>query len=483
MLTRFKYFLRIDYSKKYIALALIIISSFSCRKFLEVDAPVASINEKNIYENDETAASVLTGIYTKISNVGSSSASLLSQGLLTGLSGDELILYDESGNANYTQYFQNSLSANTLGTFYDYWTSIYPVIFYVNSAIDGLNNSKALSKAVREQLLGEAKFLRAYCYFYLVNFYGDVPLVLSSDYNLNYSLSRTDRQRVWDQVKIDLNDAVKLLNNDYVDNTTQKKTLERVRPNKWVAKSLLSRVYLYNNEYASAEEQASEVINNSSLYQLTGLKDVFLKNSTEAIWQIPSVFSGVNTNDGRLFIIPETGFDADHPVYLSNRLLNSFEMRDKRRAEWVDSIILNSNAYYYAYKYKVGAVDQPITEYQMIFRLAEQYLIRAEARVNEGNLSGAMEDLNKIRNRAGLSSLSITDESLAIDTILHERQIELFTESAHRWLDLKRSNMIDKVMPAVTLEKGGSWNANWQYYPILTSELRVSPNISQNMGY
>lgn len=475
---------KIDRSKYLMVLYLILISCLSCKKFIEVDTPITSINEGNIYESDETAPSVLTGIYTKISNAGTAvAANLISQGLLTGLASDELSLYDISADDNYTQFFQNSLSANTLGSSFDYWSTIYPIIFNANAAIDGLNASKKLSASVKNQLLGEAKFLRAYCYFYLTNFYGDVPLALSTDYNINYALSRSDQQKVWDQIILDLNDSMKLLNDGYVDNTALNQTSERIRPNKFVAKALLSRVYLYTRQYALSEAQATDVINNTSLYQLTDLDNVFLRNSNEAIWQLPSVYAGVNTYDGRTFIIPETGFDGDHPVSLSRNLYAVFEKADKRKSSWVASVVLDTTTYYYPYKYKVGVVGEPVTEYQMIFRLGEQYLIRAEARANEGNLPGAMEDLNAIRSRAGLSALNIADKNKVVDTILHERRVELFTEGAHRWFDLKRTNTINNVMTSVTKEKGGIWSANWQYYPIIVSELQLSPNVSQTTGY
>jgi hypothetical protein len=70
----------------------------------------------------------------------------------------------------------------------------------------------------------------------------------------------------------------------------------------------------------------------------------------------------------------------------------------------------------------------------MVLRLAEQYLIRAEARAHQGNLTGAKDDLDKIRNRAGLEGIPITNTQAMLDAIAHERQVELFTEWGHRWL-------------------------------------------------
>jgi hypothetical protein len=67
--------------------------------------------------------------------------------------------------------------------------------------------------------------------------------------------------------------------------------------------------------------------------------------------------------------------------------------------------------------------------------------------------------------------------------ILHERQVELFTEQGHRWIDMKRMGVINNIMPAVATEKGGTWNSNWQWYPIPLTQIRLDPNITQNTGY
>jgi len=119
--------------------------------------------------------------------------------------------------------------------------------------------------------------------------------------------------------------------------------------------------------------------------------------------------------------------------------------------------------------------------------LGEQCLIRAEARAQQGNLNGAISDLDIIRKRAGLPLIANTNpgisQSVLLTAILHERQVELFTEWGHRWLDLKRTNNVDGVMNTVTTQKGGTWNSDWQWYPITLSELQTAPNLVQNEGY
>ena len=123
------------------------------------------------------------------------------------------------------------------------------------------------------------------------------------------------------------------------------------------------------------------------------------------------------------------------------------------------------------------------TEYYMVLRLAEQYLIRAEAEAHgAGNgLSGAVSDLNIIRYRAGLPDYAgAILQSPILSAIAHENQIEFFAEWGHRWLDLKRTGQATTVLSA---NKGFAVSSNSLLYPIPVSELKTDPNLTQNSGY
>ncbi len=119
----------------------------------------------------------------------------------------------------------------------------------------------------------------------------------------------------------------------------------------------------------------------------------------------------------------------------------------------------------------------------MMLRLGEQYLIRSEARTQQDNLPGALADLNAIRLRAGLANTEATTKEEILASLLHERQVELFTESGHRWLDLKRTGTIDNIMPLITTEKGGIWQTTDQLYPIPADDIQRNKNLIQNSGY
>jgi hypothetical protein len=472
----------------YFTLVLLIFSS--CKKFIDVEPPVTRITGESAFNSDATASAVLTGLYTDISGTTIASPNKFRfLSLYAGLSSDELTLWQGISDNLGVRYYRNSLvSSSALSIGGELWRSCYPYIFICNSAIEGLDKSTLLSPVVKQQLMGEAKFMRALFYFYLVNLYGDCPMPLTTDPGINSNLPRTSVSDIYLQIIADLKEAQNLLSSQYLDASLLKTTAERVRPTKWAATALLARVYLYKGDWANAELEASYVINNSSLYVIEPLNNVFKKNNKEAIWQMQPVRSGYNTEEAWVFIIPATGptnFFTGNPVYMSSQLLNAFESGDQRKVNgnWVNSITVGANTFFYPYKYKVNTLNSPVTEYLTVLRLGEQYLIRAEARAKQNKISESQSDLNIIRTRAGLLNTTANDQPSLLSAILHERQVELFTEFGHRWLDLKRTGNINTVMSIVTPQKGGTWNSNWALYPIPFSELQAAPQLTQNNGY
>jgi len=465
-----------------------IILSVSCRKFIEVEPPLTGLNGSNVYTTDATAAAVLTDIYAQMSarNASLTDQSITSIPLYVSLGADELILYDLNAQ-NLAGYYRNELH---YGSHPSYWNAIYPQIYASNSAIAGLNESTQLTPALKQQLLGEAKFIRAFCYFYLVNMFGDVSLVLDLDYKANALLPRAPVAQVYEQIILDLKEAQELLSIDYLQGDAltayPSGSEERVRPTKWAATALLARVYLYTGDNDNAATEASKVIDHATLYNLGPLNQTFLKNNQEAIWQLQPVRIEANPNsgEGRLFVLPPSGPNTiDHFVYLSPQVVNSFETDDQRKTNWVDSVIVDGTTYYYPYKYKIGNVAAPMQEYPTILRLAEQYLIRAEARAAQNNIAGAQSDLNIIRSRAGLPNTTAADKTTLLHAILQERRVELFTEWGHRWFDLKRTGQLDAVMQVVAPLKGSSWKPYQALYPIPQEDLNRDPNLVQNPGY
>jgi hypothetical protein len=448
----------------------------NCKKLIEINPPTTELVTKSVFSDDATATSAMTAIYAQMSGYSYPIS------LYTGLSSDELINYSPSTlNKN---LFKNALNGPSDGSTIQIWQTSYPLIYQANSIIENVQNSSGLSSIVKQQLLGEAKFVRAFWHFYLVNIFGNVPLVLSSDYNKTQQLPASSPDQIYQQIIADLKDAQQNLNSNFVDLSDTAITTDRVRPTKWAAMALLARSYLYIGDFANAETLATAIINNTAQFNLeTDPNNVFLANSAEAILQImpPASSTGYNTDDGYFFIL--TGApNSQNSSTLNNEVLNSFEAGDKRYQAWVDSIVVGGTTYFFPYKYKVNTGTTP-TEYLMVFRLAEQYLIRAEARANQGKISASLDDLNIIRYRAGLPNAKDSTKADLLQQIQHERQIELFTEWGHRWLDLKRTKAVDSIMNSVTPKKGGAWQTTQQLYPIPPRDLLIDFNLKQNPGY
>jgi len=493
---RFKGALTYVRHKKNVPIALaILLFCFGCKKYVQVPPPTTQLVTASVFNNNATATSAQTNIYTLMFSNNESYTMAVDLGYYS----DELKAYTSSSGPA-TQLYTNSLSPIQL---YPAWQNAYKYIYDANAVINGLQTTVGCSPAVKQQLIGEAYFIRAFWHFYATNLYGDAPLVLTTDYNINGKIGRTSRIQVLQQVIADLKNAQNLLNSNYVDASDTLTTTDRARPNKAVATALLARAYLYLGDYAkdasqyvNAEAQASAVIANSaySLSSLTGTNSVFMKNSSEAIWQLRTPLSGsgtaaYDTNDGVDFILisapsSTSGFNNST---ISTQLMNSFETGDLRKTNWISSYSTTTTpnvTYNFPYKYKNRTYLNQ--EYVMVLRLGEQYLVRAEARAQQGNINGALADLNMIRSRAGLQPYAgATDKVSLLTAILHERQVELFCEWGHRWFDLCRTGNAPAVMGVVTPLKGGVWNSdNHQLlFPIPQVDLNADVNLTQNPGY
>ena len=436
----------------------------SCKKFIEIKTPINEIQTAIVFSNDSTAQGAVTGLYTAMTN---NNPFLMNAGttIYTGLASDEL---KNNISADYDPFYTNTLAANNSSVYGRLWLTAYTNIYQVNAILEGLDRSTDVSTAMKNQLSGESKFVRALYYYYLVNLFGEVPLALSSDYRINAVLPRTPVNEVYEQIVRDLMDAKSLLPVSYP-------TAGRVRPNKYTAVALLARVYLHLGEWQKAEEAAGEVIGSSVYSLVSNLNNVFLLASNEAIWQLMPPSANSNTGEGALFV----PFNATSvpTLSLSASLFTAFETGDQRKTNWVKSQVVNSVNYTFPFKYKVrsGAT----AEYYILFRLAEQYLIRAEARARLHNLPGSKADLNMIRSRAGLGNNTSADEASLLIAIERERRIELFAEWGHRWFDLKRTGRADAVL---SIAKPG-WNTEDQLFPIPQAELDKHPFLVQNPGY
>ncbi|WP_199119898.1 RagB/SusD family nutrient uptake outer membrane protein [Pedobacter sp. ASV28] len=445
-------------------LYLLGIASIKCEKFVDIAPSPDLIATSAIFQDNKTATAAINGVYYQMR---SSSLSLANGAisLYPGLSADEF--FNSASNANTDPFLLNAILPTTGIIGGSFWRPAYQSIYKINSIIEGLTSSNALTDTVKKQLLGEAKFLRSFYYFQLVNLFGDVPLILSTNYQDNATVPRTPINTIYKQITTDLKEAKELLKSNYPASL-------RSRPNRWTATALLARVYLYLKDWNNAEIEATATIT-SGAYSLASLATVFQASSNETIWQILS--EGANTAEGATFIPSST--TVRPPYIITNDLLNRFETGDNRKGSWLSSNTVTGQVYYYPFKYKLRT-NTPINEYEIVFRLAEQYLIRAEARNEQNNFNGAKDDLNTIRTRAGLGNTTANDKSSIFLAIEKERQTEMFAEWGHRWFDLKRT---DRANDILSMAKHPNWKSTAVWYPLPQSELLINTFLVQNPGY
>ncbi|WP_295123346.1 RagB/SusD family nutrient uptake outer membrane protein [uncultured Chitinophaga sp.] len=470
--------------KRFFFLTLFCFSIFTllgCDKFLEIPPPRTQLITNTVFENDALANSAVIAIYSKLINESGISYRIPMQ---TGLSGDELTNY--SKNIDVIQVYQNAISPLNARTA-SVWEPLYRYVFQCNEVIEKVENSDRLNSKLRYHLVGEAKFLRAFIYFYLKNMWGEIPLILKTDYKISANAERTGVAEIDSQIVRDLKDAISLLPDNFIGSDGIVKSFDRLRASKWAAMALLSRVSLYRKDYKSAVKYADSVIANANVFYLEqDLNKVFLKTSPEAIFQLQPVATFLVTPEGSNFILRGTPSTSEaNSTVVSSALLRVFEKDDKRALSWINSIKVGTNTYFFPFKYKVrttggGAASE---EYSVVLRLAELYLIRAEAYAQIGEIGLANEDLRVVRKRAGLSYDLTADKDSLLGKIIHERQVEFFCEWGHRWFDLKRLSILDSVMTNTVPLKSAQWDSRHAFFPIPQKDRNNNPNLTQNPGY
>jgi hypothetical protein len=489
--------------KKQLFVLFICTMAVSCSKFVETRTPDSLFDGSKVFENDNSAIAVVNSILADLGRTSSVVQGYTGVSVVSGLLSDELHTVSRFGD--YQELYRNAVLSNN--PFIDnIWIGFYANLYKANTVLEGAVKSTTLSEKIKKQIIGESKFLRAFMNFYLVNLYGPVPLILSTNYEQNRSATRASVAQVYNQIIQDLKDAEGLLTSEYVNHTGAIIT-ERYRPNKHAVQTLLARAYLYRGDWANAEAAATSVISQTARYDLeTNLDNIYRQAaSKEVIWNfapfvssagVTTVYSGEGKHYSpallKLQAVPPQSFAYEISTYLNDGIVNAFESGDKRKTDWLESVTAEGKTYFFPFKYKTGLfVLSTVQEYTVILRLAEVYLIRAEARARQGNANGAIQDVDVIRTRASLAGTTAATDAHMMAAIEQERRVELFTEWGHRWFDLKRwpgrntpgINRAEEVMSVVTPLKGGVWNKNWLLLPIPATDIVNNPNLEQNPGY
>lgn len=455
--------------KRYVFILMaLLVSITSCKKFLDIDPPKSQLVGESVFKDILTAESAMAGIYYQLGSNSYAGGSVSSITYIGALLADAALYLGNS-----TDYIElnNNTILPTNGQVTNIWNNAYFIVYQANLMIEKLQAAEELEKNVRERLIGEALFIRGFTYFYLVNLFGDVPFAVSSDYRTNSTLSRMPAAQVYSHIVEDLETAASLLPDEY-------RGAERVRPTKWASLSMLARTFLYLEEWEKAESYATQVLTASSLFNLESPDKVFFKNSREAIWQLIPSHQVVNnyTNEGNIFIIRGTPSGL---VLREETAAQIWEPNDLRKHQWVGHIDGSFGRAFFPWKYKEWPSNATGTEYSMIIRVSELYLIRAEALARLGEIEAAKSNLNKIRSRAGLPDTQIDNRDAIITAILIERQREFFAEWGHRWFDLKRMGLSEDTFTPFKPD----WQASDILLPIPEKEMLNNLKLTQNPGY
>ena len=445
----------------------------ACKKFLDIDRPVNQLVSGSVFSDSTSAEAAAVGVYAGIME----NFLKTLNGRITlnaGLAADEL--NTPATNAGPNPFATNNLladnSANTAT-----WTEAYKLIYHINSVLQQVEASQSLPTRMKGRISVEMTVMRALTYYFLLSLYGDIPYTTGTDFRINGILARKSAAAVSSTLFTELESAAAYFKSAGLPES-------KFRVGRWATEGLLARMALLRKDWLAAVQHASEVIS-SGQFSMPALAAAFTAKSPEVILQfMPSTVLPYGSGEGNAFIPSSASVVPTY--YLTPELLATFEPGDQRRTQWVLQQNATGGPYYYPAKYRVrqNPVYTVKEECQVALRLGELLLLRAEALAELGRLPEAISDLDLVRKRAGLPLLVTTNPGISKEALLtaiyHERQIELFAEWGHRWLDLKRTGRINTVLAMV---KGGDWQATDALFPIPQSEILANPNLTQNEGY
>jgi hypothetical protein len=454
------------YKISYIIFILFLIQiCTSCEKMIEVDTPVNQITSQQVFEDVQTANAAMAGLYATLWD--NSPLAGDQTGKLLGAYADDLNYYATASTTGILELYNNTqIDSNT--AVYSYWSSAYQKIYTANAIIEGTQNSTALSVTDKNRIKGEALLVRSILYYYLQQIFGDIPYPDTTNYQINQSLAKITSAEVLTRMETDLGESISLLVDEY-------RNTERIYPNRKVAQLMLAKVYMLQNKWSEAESILKEIKQNSMYQFETNITKVFNKSGTHILWQLKPKNPGDATKEAAAYYFINA---APSNFALSQNLIAVFNSSDLRKQNWITAVPFNGNTWYRADKYKNRTNNT--TEYSIIFRLDEVYLLLAEALAQQNKTSEALPYLNTTRQRAGIASLilPITKETFLNEVLLENRK-EFFTEMGHRFLDLKRLNQLNSLYPAKP-----NWKEFHKVWPIPQKDILLNPNLNpQNNGY
>jgi len=433
----------------------------SCEKFLEIDPRISTSDQVTI--NDENSAhTAVRGIYNQLQSDGYYGYTFQTIGFF---SGDNI---EYTGSQIVNQSLTNHSVRADLPALATAWTAIYNTINRANNVIakvPALSVTPTFTDAVRNQLVGEAYFLRALSYFDLGRTWGGVQLVLvptSSSNNLE-NLKRSSLADTYRQVLADLIKAEELLPN----------STNRIRATRKTVWALRARYHLYREEWKEAITYASKLIDDKSNYNLlTPYSSFFADNASgtnESILELYYTTNVVNTQAYQWQPSTKGGVGWIRPSMGIVNLLNNKSIAGTRQS-LISKVVLNGvDNWFGNLYYRTNGTDPAF-----LIRIAELYLIRAEAYAQDNDIAKSLADLNVIRKRADIQELNIADKATLLLAIEQENRIEFAFEN-HRWYDLVRTRRAKTVL--------GIDEDFRLLLPIPYAQILIDKNLEQNPQY
>jgi hypothetical protein len=487
------------YIFRYALAVSLAIGAASCKKSLDLQ-PISDATVDNSYTTATQAEAALAGAY----NTFTSSDYYIWDNIFTGdVRSDNY--YAGGDNSDFFQYDNISVTPTNSKVYTD-WSNLYNGILKANTVIERvpLITDASLSATRKAQIVGEAKFLRAYHYFQLVKNWGGIPLVttpVSTTEPADVNTPKATVAQVYAQIITDLTDAAAALPDTYGGAATDK-----ARATKGAANALLAKAYAQkpDRDYAKVLEYANAVINSPAGYTLVTYSDLFdgnHYNNAESILEAqfngttisnwsPSLLlpPSITNTTWRKFITPSRdlvkAFDSEGDVVRKSQSI-LFE-----KAPWVDefwSATVNGNVPF-PYKQR-NLTNGASTSRQYMLRLADIILLKAEALNALSRVGEAATELNRIRTRAGLKATTASSQADMLLAIEKERRLELCQEG-QRWDDLVRYGKAVTVMNSLVetnLVTGQRVNYNMtaqkELLPIPQTELNRNSALTQNPGY
>ena len=441
-----------------LALSMTLSSLTSCDSFLDVE-PKASISDEQTIYDKASAETALRGVYNAVANANYYGTSFQSIGYL---SGDNI---QWTGSQSQVQEFINHKVNAENATVSNAWIAIYATINRANQVISKVPavTDPTLTDALKNPIVGEAYFIRALAYFDLARTWGGVPLITqpTSTPSENSGIKRSTQAETYAQVLKDLDAAEPLL----------AETVNRYHATRKTVWALKSRYYLYQKDWAKAEEYATKVIADAVNYKLLTPYNAFfvsnVRGTQESVFEI--FYNGTSEiNDHRGQWQPQTNGGtrqwAPNDAFVT--LVND-PLKGGNRSTLVAKD--NQNRWYGNLSYR-----SPGSDPSYVIRIAELYLIRAEAQAQQAKLTDAATDLNLIRSRAGLPATAAATKDELLLAVENERRIE-FALEPHRWFDLVRTGRAAAVLNIT--------DPNRYLMPIPSVQLQTDKALEQNPGY